>query len=258
MRQPKQLTPNTFKRALAAGERQIGLWLNLQSPTATEIVAAVGYHWLLLDMEHVCVEASDVIDHLRAAKGGTAEVVVRLPINEPVLIKRLLDAGVRSFMFPVVNSAEEARRAVAATRYPPHGVRGVGGGRATAYGQIPSYLERYHEEQCVIVQIETPAAVAAIAEIAAVDGVDGLFIGPNDLAAGMGFLLQVRAPEVQQAIAEALCAIRAAGKAGGILNFNPVEARALLQSGCQFIAVGSDASILVSRSESLLDQILAD
>jgi len=247
---------NLFKRALEAGHQQIGLWLTLDSLSSTEILAGSGYDWLLLDMEHTCIEASHVVQHLRAAKGGTAEVVVRVPSHDAVLLKRLLDAGVRSIMFPRIESADEAGAAVAATRYPPHGIRGVAGNmRANNFTRIDSYYDRCQDEQCVIVQLESKPGFDAIEQIGAVDGVDGLFIGPNDLAASIGLLGKSTDPLVEAMIADGVTRIRQTGKSAGILNFVPAQARALLQSGVGFIAVGSDAGILARRSEALLAEI---
>jgi 4-hydroxy-2-oxoheptanedioate aldolase len=253
---PQSLPVNAFKRDLAAGKPQVGLWLGLDSPNATEIVAGSGFDWLLLDLEHSTISVSSVVDHLRAASGGTAELMVRIPWNDPVILKRLLDAGVRSFMIPFVQSAEEAARAVAATRYPPQGIRGVAGNtRASNYNRIADYARRCHEELCVVVQIEHPTGLAAVEAIAAVDGVDGLFIGPNDLASTMGYLANPSAPEMKVVIEEGLARIRRTGKAAGILQFSRPEARALLAAGVNFVAVGSDASILARQSEALLADV---
>ena len=189
-----KLRENRFKRRLRDGSKQPGLWLTLESPTATEILAGAGYDWLLLDMEHATVDPSQIAEHVRAASGGSAELAVRIPCNEPIMVKRLLDAGIRTLMFPYVQSAAEARAAVAATLYPPHGIRGVSGNmRANSYARVRDYAENYRTEQCVIVQLESPKAIGAIEDIAAVEGVDALFIGPNDLAANMGHLWEVRA-----------------------------------------------------------------
>ena len=254
----RSLPPNLFKRGLSERRKQPGLWLSLESPNATEVAAGAGYDWLMLDLEHSTVELGQAVEHLRAARGGTAEMMVRVPWNEPVIVKRLLDAGFRTFMFPFVQNADEARRAVAATRYPPHGIRGFAGtSRATGFGRIPGYAEACAAEQCVVVQVETTAALAEIAAIGAVDGVDAIFIGPNDLAASMGFLARASAPEVRAAIAGALGDIRATGKAAGILQYNVEEARALFAAGFDFIAVGSDIGILARRSEALLSEIRA-
>src|SRR5579864_6194830 len=144
---------NRFKRAIAAGQRQLGLWLSLASPAATEVAAGAGFDWLLIDMEHAPNELPDVVHHLRAAEGGTAEPVVRVPWNDAVMVKRLLDIGAKSLLFPFVQSAEEARRAVAATRYPPHGIRGFAGTtRANRYGRVAGYAKKAGDEICVLVQ----------------------------------------------------------------------------------------------------------
>ena len=255
----QKLPVNLFKRGLKEAKKQPGLWLTLESPTATEILSGSGYDWLLLDMEHTTVDPSQIADHIRAAKGGTAELAVRIPYNEPIMVKRLLDAGIRTMMFPFVQSADEARAAVAATRYPPHGIRGVSGNmRASGFSRIQDYGETYRAEQCIIVQLESPKALAAIEDIGAVGGVDALFIGPNDLAANMGLFGQPGAPEVQAAIADAIERIKKTGKAVGILNYNMTQARALFKAGCDFIAVNSDTSILARRSEAILAELKAD
>ena len=250
--------PNHFKRGLKDRKKQPGLWLTLESPNVTEILAGAGYDWLLLDMEHTSLDPSQVADHVRAVQGGTVELMVRVPWNDPVMFKRLLDTGVRTFMVPFVQSADEARAAVAATRYPPQGIRGVSGtSRATGFGRIKDYGLKYQEAQCIVVQIESPKAIAAIAEIGAVDGVDGIFVGPNDLAANMGLFGQTGAPEVKAMIERAIEAIVATGKAPGILNFVPAEARELIKMGYDFVAVGGDMSMIARRSEALLAEINA-
>jgi 4-hydroxy-2-oxoheptanedioate aldolase len=254
-----KLRENLFKRRLRDGTKQPGLWLTLESPVATEILAGAGYDWLLLDMEHTTLDPSQVAGHVGAARGGTAELAVRIPWNEPIMVKRLLDAGVRTLMFPCVQSAAEAKAAVAATRYPPHGIRGVSGNmRANSYARVKDYAATYQQEQCVIVQLESPKAIAAIEEIGAVDGVDALFIGPNDLAASMGLFGKPGAPEVKAVIAEAIARIGRTGKAAGILNYNIAEAKALFKAGFAFIAVSSDTAILARQSEAILSQVKAE
>src|ERR1700730_973185 len=208
---------NHFKRAIAQNTRQIGLWMSLASPAATEVAAGAGFDWLLLDMEHAPNELPDVAHHLRAAEGGTAEPVVRVPWNDAVMVKRLLDIGARSLLFPFLQSAEEARRAVAATRYPPHGIRGFAGTtRANRYGRVPDYAKRASEEICVLVQCETRKAVADIAAIAAIEGIDGIFIGPADLAADMGHLADTQHADVQAAIVDARRSNCACGQGPGV------------------------------------------
>jgi 4-hydroxy-2-oxoheptanedioate aldolase len=246
------LPKNSFKRALAAGKPQIGLWLSMTSPVATEVVAGAGFDWVLVDMEHSANDLADVVAHLRATVGGSAEPVVRVPWNEPVLVKRVLDGGARSLLFPFVQSADEARRAVAATRYPPKGIRGVAGTtRANRYGRVKDYAKRVEDELCVLVQVETQQALGEIEAIAAVDGVDGLFIGPADLSASMGHLGNWQRPEIWQAIISAGERIRKAGKAPGFLSAREDECRATLAAGFQFVAVGSDVGILARQSEAL-------
>ena len=244
---------NRFKRALAAGNQQIGLWMSLASPSATEVAAGAGFDWLLLDMEHSPNELPDIAHHLRAAEGGTAEPVVRVPWNEPVIVKRLLDIGARTLLFPFVQSAEEAQRAVAATRYPPQGIRGFAGTtRANRYGRVAGYAQKAAEEICILVQCETRKAVADIAAIAAVDGVDGIFIGPSDLAADMGHLGNTQHAEVQAAILDAGKRIKAAGKAPGFLSVREDESRRVLDGGFLFVAVNTDVAILARHSEALV------
>ena len=243
---------NRLKRALRDGRRQIGLWCSLPSPVTIEIVAGSGFDWLLLDTEHSTSELPMVLAQLQAMAGGTASAVVRPAWNDAVLFKRLLDIGVQSFVVPWVQNADEARRAVAATRYPPEGVRGVAVTiRANAYGRVKDYLARVHDELCVIVQLETRTALSNLEAIAAVDGVDGLFIGPSDLAADMGHLGNSADPEVRAAIEDAIARILAAGKAPGILAPLEADARHWLQRGALFVGVGSDAGLLARQSEAL-------
>jgi 4-hydroxy-2-oxoheptanedioate aldolase len=247
------LPTNNFKRGLEAGTPQIGLWMSLASAAATEIVAGAGFDWMLIDCEHSPNDLPEVAQHLRAAVGGTAEPIVRPPWNEPVQVKRLLDIGVRSFLFPFVQSADEARRAVAATRYPPKGIRGVATAtRANRYGRVADYMKRAEEEICVLVQVETTTALKEIEAIAAIDGVDGVFIGPSDLAAAMGHLGNPQHADVQGAILEAGARIRKAGKAAGYLSGRDEEIRKTLDAGFGFVAVGSDVVLLARQSEALV------
>ncbi|CAA2158549.1 4-hydroxy-2-oxo-heptane-1,7-dioate aldolase [Methylobacterium brachiatum] len=250
---------NPFKRGLLEQRRQVGLWMTTGSATLTEIAAGGGLDWLLIDMEHSPNDLISVVDHLRAAASTTTEAVVRVPWNEPVLVKRLLDQGARSLMFPFVQTADEARRAVAATRYPPQGIRGFAGtSRATDYGRRSNYPAQSAEEICVVVQLETPEALRAARDIAGVEGVDGVFIGPADLAANMGHLGNPGAGPVQAAIREGLSAIRATGKAAGLLNFNEIAAKSDFEAGFSFVAVSGDAFIMARGVERLVEAFRAD
>lgn len=247
------LAANRFKRALAKGERQIGLWSGLGSSIAAEILAHAGFDWIVIDTEHAPNEPRDVLAQLQAMTAGTATPVTRAPWNDPVLLKRLLDVGSPSVLIPYVQNAEEARRAVAATRYPPRGIRGVAMGmRASGYGRITDYLQHAHEEMCVLVQVETISAVDEIASIAAVEGVDGIFIGPADLAASMGHLGNPAHPDVQAAIATAVARCRAAGKPAGYLSPTEADAEERFAAGFGFVALGSDGAILRRGAEALV------
>jgi len=246
-------TPNTLKAALRRGDRQIGLWLTLASATATEMAARAGFDWVLIDMEHTVASEAEVLEHLRAAVGGTAEPMVRIPWNDAVVFKRVLDIGVRSILVPYVQNAEEAKRAVAATRYPLAGIRGFSGmSRANDYARDVGYAARASEQIFLAVQIESPEAVANVAEIAAIEGIDGVFVGPNDLAANMGYLGQPNHPEVRKVIADVVAPIRAAGKAAGMLDFNVEGAKAWFDMGFGFIGVGSDSSLLAAGLNGLV------
>ena len=247
-----ELPQNAFKRALKAGKAQIGLWASLSSHYTLEVLAGAGYDWLLLDCEHSPNELESLLPQLQACAPYPTTPIVRVPWNDMVNIKRVLDIGAQSLLIPYVCSPEEAKTAVAATRYPPAGVRGVAGTtRATRFGRIKDYARRAHEEICVLVQVETKAALDQLEAICAVDGVDGVFIGPADLHASMGYPGEVANPAVMPLIEEAMRRIRKAGKAPGYLS--PVEAdcKRMLAAGCQFCAVGADTGLLARGAEAL-------
>jgi 4-hydroxy-2-oxoheptanedioate aldolase len=246
------LAGNSFKQALLQGKPQIGLWASLCSNIGAEVIARSGFDWILIDTEHAPNELSGVLGQLQAMVGGTATPVVRPAWNDIVLIKRLLDIGAHNLLIPYVQTVEEARAAVAATRYPPHGVRGVAVlHRSNQYGRVSDYFGRIHDELCVIVQIETRQALDNLDAIAAVEGIDGLFIGPSDLAAALGHLGETGHPEVRAAIENAFKRIRKAGKAPGILAPVEADARHWLSHGALILAVGSDLNLLARHSEQL-------
>lgn len=247
-----ELQKNRFKREIAAGRLQIGLWCSLCSNIAAELVSYSGFDWLLLDTEHSPNEVPDVLGQLQASARGTAHAIVRPAWNDPVLIKRYLDIGAETVLLPYVQNAEEATRAVEATRYPPAGIRGVtGSGRASRFGRVTDYLKKADEEVCVLVQVETREALDRLDEIAAVPGVDGVFIGPSDLSASFGHIGNPAHPEVQKAIEDAGRRIRAAGKGAGILTGNEEEARRYIGWGYNFVAVGTDLVLLARASDAL-------
>ncbi len=247
-----EIRRNRFKRALAAGERQTGLWMSLCSPTVAELIGPSGFDWLVLDSEHAPNELPDIVAQLRALEGAHPEPVVRPAWNDTVLIKRFLDAGAQTLLVPFVQNADEARQAVRAMRYPPQGVRGVAvAPRANRYGRVKDYVARVNDELCLLVQVETRAALAEIAAIAAVDGVDGIFIGPSDLAADFGRLGDPGHPDVQAAIEAAAAACAAAGKPAGILAPVEADARRYIGWGYRFVAVGSDLGLLRGAADAL-------
>lgn len=249
------LPVNRFKRAIAAGNSQIGLWCSLPGSYAAECIAGAGYDWLLFDTEHSPGDPLTVLAQLQAAAPYPVSAVVRPAANDPVLIKRFLDIGAQSLLIPMVSSAEEARAAVAATRYPPNGIRGVSGlTRATRFGRVADYADRAGQELCLLVQIETREALSRIEEIAAVEGVDGIFVGPADLAASLGHVGKPGHPEVVAAVEDAIARIIAAGKPAGILTPDPTFAARCIALGTLFTAVGIDAGILARQSEALLKQ----
>jgi 4-hydroxy-2-oxoheptanedioate aldolase len=236
---------NRLKQMLAERRTALGFWLSLNSIGGTELAAGAGWDWLLLDAEHALHDPETVERHVLAARhGGEAELVVRLPEIDPNLVKRLLDGGVRSFMFPFVQTVEEARLAVAATRYPPKGIRGFSGGhRGNRYGRDAEYLGSYEDDLCVIVQIETPQAVANITAYGEIEGIDAMLIGANDLAANMGHLGDTRHPEVVAEFDKAGAAIMATRCAAGFQFFDE-RAQKLIGRGFTLAAVAGDINAL--------------
>jgi 2-dehydro-3-deoxyglucarate aldolase len=252
---PYRSFPNDFKRRLLAGETLIGCWCSLANPITTEILGVAGFDWLLLDGEHSPNDVTTFVPQLMALKDSASAPVVRPSWNESVEIKRLLDAGFYNVLVPFVQSADDARRAVAATRYPPAGIRGVSvAQRSNRFGTVKDYFAGIDAQICVLVQIESRAGLAAAAEIAAVDGVDGVFVGPSDLAAGLGQLGNPAHPSVQEAIAAIFQATKAAGKAAGILTPVEADARRYLAMGATFVAVGSDLGVFRSATQQLRDR----
>jgi 4-hydroxy-2-oxoheptanedioate aldolase len=249
---PGNLPRNAFKQALSRCERQVGLWSGLASPIAAEIIAGAGFDWIVIDGEHGPNDINSLLPQLQAMRGETAEPVFRVPWNDAVIVKRALDVGARSLLVPFIQNAAEARGAVEATRYPPLGIRGVSvAPRANDYGRIKGYHRNAHLDICVLVQLESKAALAEIEAIAAVDGVDGLFIGPSDLAADFGHLGDPKHPEVQAAIKDAAQRIRATGKSAGTLAGNVDDVESLFEMGFNFTATGSDVGLLARGAENV-------
>ncbi len=255
MNAPYNPFPNNFRRDLRAGKRLIGCWASLGSPITSEVLGLAGFDWILLDAEHAPNDVLTLVPQLMALKDSASAPVVRPPWNDTVIIKRLLDAGFHNFLIPFVESVDEARRAVAATRYPPAGVRGVSvSQRSNRYGSVADYFKIVNENIAVMVQIESRAGVEAAAAIAAIDGIDGLFIGPSDLAAAFGHLGNANHPEVQEAMKRVYAAAKGAGKAVGTLAPVEADARRYLEMGATYVAVGSDLGVLRMATQSLADK----
>lgn len=244
---------NRFKRNIAAGRLQNGVWSTLCSNIVADIVATVGFDWVLIDMEHSPNELSSVLAQLQVYAHTPTTPVVRPPWNEPVIIKRLLDLGAWTLLFPMVQSAEEAEQAVRSCRYPPRGLRGVSlAQRANGFGAAADYLDRVEDEICVLVQIETRAALERAGEIAAVEGVDGVFFGPADISADLGLIGQPMHETVADAIRAGGEAVAAAGKPAGILVPNADLARRWTDAGFRFVATSSDQNLLATAARELV------
>lgn len=247
---------NAFKHSIAAGRQQIGAWLMSGAPSTAEALGSLGFDFLVVDTEHVPVDVPQMIEILRAVAGTTASPVTRVPWNDTVMVKRAMDAGAQTIMFPFVQDADEARRAVAATRYPPQGIRGVAGvHRASRYGTVPNFLKVANAEACVVVQIETPAALERLPAIAAVEGVDAIFVGPGDLSAAMGHLGDIAHADVQARLAHAAAECKRIGKPCGIVGPNPEMVERFVGYGYTWVAVGSDMSMMVGRAQEWLGRL---
>jgi 2-dehydro-3-deoxyglucarate aldolase len=246
--------PNSFRRDLRAGKTLIGCWASLANNITTEILGYAGFDWLLIDGEHAPNDWSSFIGQLQALKDSPSAPVVRPQWAEPVIIKRLLDIGFYNFLMPYIESVEEARSAVAATRYPPQGIRGVGTvHRSIKFGYVPDYFARVNDEITVAVQIESRKGVANVEAIAAVEGVDALFVGPSDLSADYGVLGQLSHPDVVGAIERIVAAGKSAGKAVGIL-IGEKDAPRYLGMGMTMVAVGGDVGIFKAATKGLADR----
>jgi 4-hydroxy-2-oxoheptanedioate aldolase len=254
-----QTPANAFKQALSSPGAQIGLWLGLADPYAAELCASAGFDWLLIDGEHGPNDLRSMLGALQAVAPYPSHPVLRIPQGDTALIKQVLDIGATTLLIPMVESAQQARALVSATRYPPQGVRGVGSGlaRSSRWSAYPKYLHEANDSVCLLVQVETASALAQLDEIAAVEGVHGVFIGPADLSASMGHLGNPGHPEVRQAIDKAIARILAAGKAPGILAVDEALAQHYIGIGARFVAVGVEATMLARAVRELAGRFKA-
>jgi 4-hydroxy-2-oxoheptanedioate aldolase len=247
------LPVNHFKRAIHEGRQQIGLWSSLASNITTEVLAGAGFDWLLIDAEHAPNDVRSVLGQLQAMmEFPQTQPIVRVGVNDKIEIKRFIDIGVTSFLVPMVETEEQARAAVAATRFAPDGLRGFAGvSRASRFGRINRYHHSAAQEICVLVQVESRLAIDNLEKIAAVPGIDGVFIGPGDLSADLGYLGDQGNPDIVSLIETSIGRIVAAGNRPGILTGDETLARKYMAAGCLFTAVGLDTGILARGAEAL-------
>ena len=252
---------NLFKQGLLQGRAQVGLWLDLADGLSAELLAGIGYDWLVIDGEHGPNDLRSVLEQLRAIASAQASLaglstqpIVRLPIGETSLIKQYLDLGAQTLLIPMVNTPEQAKQMASAVRYPPIGVRGVGSlvARSSRWQAYPDYLDEANEQVCLLVTAETTEALENIEGIASTPGVDGVFIGPYDLSVSMGYPGQTEHPAVQAAIETAVKSILKAGKAPGILAMKEAQACKWIDLGVLFVGVGVDTIMLTSAARELL------
>ncbi|MEM6985335.1 MAG: aldolase/citrate lyase family protein [Pseudomonadota bacterium] len=247
------LPTNPFLSAIRSGTPQIGLWISLANNVSAEVVADAGFDWVLVDTEHSPNELQSVLSQLQVFAASDTTAIVRPQWNDPVLTKRFLDIGAQGLLFPMVQSPAEADAAVAATRYPPRGIRGVSGTtRANRFGRVTDYFSRVEDETAVLVQVETRSAVALASEIGTRDGVDGVFFGPADISADIGRLGQPMHEDTWQLIKPAAQKLIQAGVPVGTLVLDPQFARQLIDEGFSFVACGSDLALLARGADNLI------
>lgn len=252
------LPRNSFKRDLRRADPMLGVWAMSGSPVAAEALGYAGYDFVVLDMEHGPNDAPRALDLLRSMAGTPAASVVRLPWNDAVVVKQLLDFGALTLMFPKIQDANEARMAVSATRYPPHGVRGFASmSRATRYGTVSNYAARASEQICVVLQLETRKAIGNLAEIAAVPGVDCIFVDAGDLSVDMGHIGRSDHTGVQAVLASAAAECAWLGLPSGILAANAAQAATYLDYGYSWVAAGSDLGLMMANARRELKALRA-
>ncbi len=244
---------NPFKAALKRGDVQIGCWMGLAAHNAAEMMGTAGFDWLVIDNEHSPNDLRSTRDSLMALEASDSHAVVRVPVGEAWIIKQMLDAGAQTIIVPMVESAEQARELVRAVQYPPNGIRGVGYSmtRSSKFSQIADYGKTADEQICLIVQVENRAGLENLDGILAVDGIDGVFVGPADLGADLGFMGDLMNPELVSVIEDTLRRIAASDKAAGILTTNDEMIQKSLDAGAQFVAVGLDVLMLAGAARSL-------
>ena len=244
---------NRFKAGLESGRTQFGLWLGIPDPSVAEMMAGAGFDWLVVDHEHGPYEIRDVMANLQAMAPYDVAPIVRPVDGDPALLKKFCDIGAQTFIVPMIDTADQAARVVAAVKYPPQGSRGLGTSmaRAARWNTIPGYLQNANDEMCVIVQAETIAAIDNLDEIIDTEGVDGVFIGPSDLSASMGHVGNASHPDVIEAVSNGLRTIRAAGKYAGLLCLDESQVDHFIDCGAHFVGVGVDTLLIGNSARQL-------
>jgi len=249
---------NQFKQAIRSGKKQVGLWVSLASEVSADIIASSDYDWAVIDMEHSPNTIPTVMTQLGVFAASATTPIVRPVWNDSVEVKRLLDIGAPGLLFPMVQSVEEAQAAVKAASYPPRGIRGVAGAtRATRYGRCKDYFDRVQEETLIILQLETQQALSQATQIAAVEGVDGIFFGPADIAADLGYLGQPNHPAVWEAIMPVAHELADSGMPVGTLVIDGDRAAELLNDCFTFVACGLDSILLARGADALVAGVKA-
>lgn len=248
-----QIAKNKFKQALQADKQSFGLFMGIPNTSVAELCAGAGFDWVLIDAEHGPFDINSILAHLQAIEPYPVSTIVRPVEGQVALIKQILDLGAQTLLIPMVETAEQAELMVKACRYPPQGIRGLGTSmaRAAQWNRIPDYLQKANEEVCLIVQIESVAALENIDSISATEGVDAVFIGPSDLSASMGFVGQPGHPEVVEAICRGFKSILDAGKQPGVLAVTKELVSTYINAGARFIGVGADTALFSNATRKL-------
>jgi 4-hydroxy-2-oxoheptanedioate aldolase len=246
--------PNSLKARLAAGDSVYGAWVGGGAAVNAEVMSHIGFDFLCLDQEHGAGEMADAVSMMQAVESSGTPCIVRAPWNDPIWLKRILDAGAQSLMIPQVETADLAAAAVVACRYPPQGTRGYAAGvvRASTYGLEPGYLEKANQNLLLVLQIESAAAVEQAAEICAVEGVDVVFIGVNDLAGSIGRLEQLDHPDVRRLVQRAEDIILASGKAMGTVPSAGASWQELFARGYRLVVGPHDIVMLREAARAAL------
>ncbi len=250
------VTENLFKSRLLNGETVYGGWASMGSTVATELLGHSGFDWVLIDGEHGANDYRSCVDQLLALNGTQAAAFIRPEHNDPVILKRFLDFGFYNYLIPMIETAEQAASAVKATRYPPDGIRGVSvSSRSNRFGLQLDYFQKINQSICLILQIESLLGIENVAAIAQTPGVDCLFIGPQDIAASLGYIANPAAKEVQSVMHDLAKKIMGLGKPVGILAASQADAKVYRDWGIQFIGVGSDQAFIKKSAAAILSDL---